>query len=173
MPPVSVRPLAPPIPARQVTSAEILHYREKKHAQDVRKFHVVRSFQLRPPRQSRVPRLAVHAADRAGRPSLAAAALRRDRGAAGGAAPVADFDQGSLQNFPFTRYIGTARWVKSHPKFGLTPGATAPYRIQNMIESEPGLIQEPRRTTVRFFPESTTLLLDAGLSFLGTGVICG
>jgi NitT/TauT family transport system substrate-binding protein len=122
-----------------------------------------------------------------------------------GATPIADFDQGSLQNFPFTGYIGTAQWVKSHPntvaaflkalnegqqladtdrqavetameqftgikpivaatmaidryplamdvpqlqrvadsmyEFGLTPGATAPYRIQNMIESEPGLIQ--------------------------------
>jgi NitT/TauT family transport system substrate-binding protein len=33
-----------------------------------------------------------------------------------GATPIADFDQGSLQNFPFTGYIGTAQWVKSHPK---------------------------------------------------------
>jgi NitT/TauT family transport system substrate-binding protein len=121
-----------------------------------------------------------------------------------GATPIADFDQGTLQNFPFTGYIGTAGWVKSRPntvaaflkaltegqqladtdrhavetamerytgikpivaatmavdsyplemdvpqlqrvadsmyEFGLTPGAKAPYRIQNMIESEPGLI---------------------------------
>jgi NitT/TauT family transport system substrate-binding protein len=32
-----------------------------------------------------------------------------------GAVPLADFDQGSLQDFPFTGYIGTARWVKTHP----------------------------------------------------------
>jgi len=32
-----------------------------------------------------------------------------------GATPIADFDQGSLQNFPFTGYIGSAQWVKSHP----------------------------------------------------------
>jgi NitT/TauT family transport system substrate-binding protein len=32
-----------------------------------------------------------------------------------GAVPIADFDQGSLQDFPFTGYIGTAQWVKSHP----------------------------------------------------------
>jgi NitT/TauT family transport system substrate-binding protein len=32
-----------------------------------------------------------------------------------GATPIADFDQGSLENFPFTGYIGTAQWVKSHP----------------------------------------------------------
>ena len=33
------------------------------------------------------------------------------------------------------------RVADSMYEFGLTPGATAPYRIQNMIESEPGLIQ--------------------------------
>jgi NitT/TauT family transport system substrate-binding protein len=32
-----------------------------------------------------------------------------------GAVPIADFDQGSLQDFPFTGYIGTTQWVKSHP----------------------------------------------------------
>ena len=29
-----------------------------------------------------------------------------------GAVPLADFDQGSMQNFPFTGYIGTAQWVQ-------------------------------------------------------------
>ena len=32
-----------------------------------------------------------------------------------GAVPIADFDQGSVQDFPFTGYMGTARWVKAHP----------------------------------------------------------
>ncbi|MGH3267023.1 MAG: ABC transporter substrate-binding protein [Trebonia sp.] len=32
-----------------------------------------------------------------------------------GAVPIADFDQGSVQNFPFTGYMGTAQWVKTHP----------------------------------------------------------
>jgi NitT/TauT family transport system substrate-binding protein len=32
-----------------------------------------------------------------------------------GALPLADFDQGSLQNFPFTGYIGTTQWVRAHP----------------------------------------------------------
>ena len=32
-----------------------------------------------------------------------------------GAVPLADFDQGSMQNFPFTGYIGTAQWVRTHP----------------------------------------------------------
>jgi NitT/TauT family transport system substrate-binding protein len=32
-----------------------------------------------------------------------------------GAVPIADFDQGSLENFPFTGYIGSAQWVQSHP----------------------------------------------------------
>ena len=32
-----------------------------------------------------------------------------------GAVPLADFDQGSMQDFPFTGYIGTAQWVRSHP----------------------------------------------------------
>jgi NitT/TauT family transport system substrate-binding protein len=32
-----------------------------------------------------------------------------------GATPMADFDQGSLQDFPFSGYMGTAQWVKSHP----------------------------------------------------------
>jgi NitT/TauT family transport system substrate-binding protein len=32
-----------------------------------------------------------------------------------GAVPLADFDQGSVQDFPFTGYIGTAQWVKTHP----------------------------------------------------------
>jgi NitT/TauT family transport system substrate-binding protein len=32
-----------------------------------------------------------------------------------GAVPIADFDQGSLQDLPFTGYIGTAQWVKAHP----------------------------------------------------------
>lgn len=32
-----------------------------------------------------------------------------------GAVTLADFDQGSLQNFPIGAYIGTAQWVQSHP----------------------------------------------------------
>jgi NitT/TauT family transport system substrate-binding protein len=32
-----------------------------------------------------------------------------------GAVPIADFDQGSVENFPFTGYIGTTQWVKAHP----------------------------------------------------------
>jgi NitT/TauT family transport system substrate-binding protein len=32
-----------------------------------------------------------------------------------GAEPLADFDQGSMQNFPFTGYIGTTQWVRAHP----------------------------------------------------------
>jgi NitT/TauT family transport system substrate-binding protein len=32
-----------------------------------------------------------------------------------GAVPLADFDQGSMQNFPFTGYIGTTQWVRTHP----------------------------------------------------------
>ena len=32
-----------------------------------------------------------------------------------GAMPLADFDQGSMQDFPFTGYIGTAQWVRDHP----------------------------------------------------------
>ena len=29
--------------------------------------------------------------------------------------PIADFDQGSLADFPFTGYVGSAPWVQSHP----------------------------------------------------------
>jgi NitT/TauT family transport system substrate-binding protein len=32
-----------------------------------------------------------------------------------GAVPIADFDQGSLEDFPFTGYIGATHWVQSHP----------------------------------------------------------
>jgi NitT/TauT family transport system substrate-binding protein len=32
-----------------------------------------------------------------------------------GATELADFDQGALQEFPFTGYIGTSKWVKAHP----------------------------------------------------------
>jgi NitT/TauT family transport system substrate-binding protein len=32
-----------------------------------------------------------------------------------GAVELADFDQGAVQNFPFTGYIGATSWVKSHP----------------------------------------------------------
>jgi NitT/TauT family transport system substrate-binding protein len=32
-----------------------------------------------------------------------------------GAVPLADFDQGSMQDFPFTGYIGAAAWVRAHP----------------------------------------------------------
>jgi NitT/TauT family transport system substrate-binding protein len=32
-----------------------------------------------------------------------------------GAVPLADFDQGSLESFPFTGYIGSTQWVKTHP----------------------------------------------------------
>ncbi|MGH3250688.1 MAG: ABC transporter substrate-binding protein, partial [Trebonia sp.] len=32
-----------------------------------------------------------------------------------GAVLVADFDQGSMQDFPFTGYIGTTQWVTAHP----------------------------------------------------------
>jgi NitT/TauT family transport system substrate-binding protein len=33
-----------------------------------------------------------------------------------GAVPLADLDQGSVQDFPFTGYIGTAQWVQAHPR---------------------------------------------------------
>lgn len=120
-----------------------------------------------------------------------------------GALPVADFDQGSLQDFPFSGYVGSTPWLVAHPdtvaafaralsegqqladtdrsavegameqythvppviadtmavdsypleidvpqlqrvadsmyEFGLTPGATAPYRVAGMIQPEPGL----------------------------------
>jgi NitT/TauT family transport system substrate-binding protein len=32
-----------------------------------------------------------------------------------GAVPLADFDQGSLENFPITTIVGSASWVQSHP----------------------------------------------------------
>jgi NitT/TauT family transport system substrate-binding protein len=32
-----------------------------------------------------------------------------------GAVPLADFDQGSAQDFPFTGYIGSTQWVRTHP----------------------------------------------------------
>jgi NitT/TauT family transport system substrate-binding protein len=32
-----------------------------------------------------------------------------------GAVPLADFDQGSMQNLPFTGYIGATHWVGTHP----------------------------------------------------------
>jgi NitT/TauT family transport system substrate-binding protein len=121
-----------------------------------------------------------------------------------GAVPIDDFDQGSLAEFPFTGYIGSEQWVKSHPntvaaflralsegqqladtdrqaveqamekytgikpivaatmaidsyplgidvpqlqrvadsmfEFGLTPGAKHPFKINGMIQSEPGMI---------------------------------
>ena len=123
-----------------------------------------------------------------------------------GAVPLADFDQGSLEDLPFTGYIGTAAWIHAHPntvaaflralaegqqladtdrsaveqamekytgitpiiadtmpldsyplqmdvpqlqrvpdsmfQFGLTPDATAPYQIINMIQDEPDLIRK-------------------------------
>jgi NitT/TauT family transport system substrate-binding protein len=33
-----------------------------------------------------------------------------------GAIQIADFDQGSVQNYPFTGYIGATSWVRSHPR---------------------------------------------------------
>ena len=35
-----------------------------------------------------------------------------------GAVPLADFDQGSMQDFPFTGYIGSTAWVRAHPHGG-------------------------------------------------------
>jgi NitT/TauT family transport system substrate-binding protein len=32
-----------------------------------------------------------------------------------GAVPIADFDQGALQDYPFTGYMGSTQWVKTHP----------------------------------------------------------
>jgi len=32
-----------------------------------------------------------------------------------GAVPIADFDQGSVQDLPFTGYISTTKWIKTHP----------------------------------------------------------
>jgi NitT/TauT family transport system substrate-binding protein len=33
-----------------------------------------------------------------------------------GATPIVDFDQGALEGFPLTGYLGAAQWVKSHPR---------------------------------------------------------
>jgi NitT/TauT family transport system substrate-binding protein len=32
-----------------------------------------------------------------------------------GAVQIADFDQGSVQDLPFTGYMGTTKWIKTHP----------------------------------------------------------
>jgi NitT/TauT family transport system substrate-binding protein len=32
-----------------------------------------------------------------------------------GAVPLADFDQGSMQDFPFTGYIAATQWARAHP----------------------------------------------------------
>jgi NitT/TauT family transport system substrate-binding protein len=32
-----------------------------------------------------------------------------------GAVPIADFDQGALEDYPFTGYIGDTQWVRTHP----------------------------------------------------------
>jgi NitT/TauT family transport system substrate-binding protein len=32
-----------------------------------------------------------------------------------GAVPLADFDQGALENFPIGAYVGTDQWISSHP----------------------------------------------------------
>jgi NitT/TauT family transport system substrate-binding protein len=33
-----------------------------------------------------------------------------------GAVPLADFDQGALENFPIGAYVGTDQWITGHPK---------------------------------------------------------
>jgi NitT/TauT family transport system substrate-binding protein len=32
-----------------------------------------------------------------------------------GAVPLADFDQGNMEDFPFSGYIGTTQWLRAHP----------------------------------------------------------
>ena len=56
-----------------------------------------------------------------------------------GVMPLADVDQGSMQNFPFTGYIGSTAWVRTHAStVAAFLGALAEGQ---MVQPEPGLIR--------------------------------
>ena len=55
-----------------------------------------------------------------------------------GAVPLTDFDQGSMQNFPFTGYIGATQWVRTHSS---TVAAFLRALAEGQELAEPGLIR--------------------------------
>jgi NitT/TauT family transport system substrate-binding protein len=83
-----------------------------------------------------------------------------------GAVPLADFDQGSLQNLPFTGFFGSAKWVESHPE-------TVAAFLRALTEGQVAASARPARLRPKWasspnFRKSTTFIVDAGLSFVGT-----
>ena len=77
-----------------------------------------------------------------------------------GAVPLADFDQGSLQDLPFTGFFGTGRWVETHPATvaaflrALTEG-------QRLADTDRAAVEAAMRTYTGISPlVSDTMALD-------------
>jgi NitT/TauT family transport system substrate-binding protein len=57
-----------------------------------------------------------------------------------GAVPLADLDQGALQNFPFTGYIGSTQWLQAHPHT-VAAFLRALYQGQELADSDRGAVE--------------------------------
>jgi NitT/TauT family transport system substrate-binding protein len=76
-----------------------------------------------------------------------------------GAVPLADFDQGSLQNFPIGAYIGTRQWVQQHPNT-VAAFLRALEEGQQVADSDRGAVEtglENPKNTGGFAPPPTAL----------------
>jgi NitT/TauT family transport system substrate-binding protein len=58
-----------------------------------------------------------------------------------GATRLADFDQGSMQNFPIGVYIGTSKWVTSHPNT-IAAFLRPPQKGQQRADTDRGQVEQ-------------------------------
>jgi NitT/TauT family transport system substrate-binding protein len=78
-----------------------------------------------------------------------------------GATPIADLDQGSLENFPFTGYMGTSQWVKSHPET-VAAFLTALNEGQQMADTDRSAVEAALEKYMNITPiVAATMSLDS------------
>lgn len=77
-----------------------------------------------------------------------------------GAVPIADFDQGALQDYPFTGYLGSAQWVRSHPST-VAAFLRALIKGQQLADTDRGAVEQALENRVHVTPiVAATMSLD-------------
>lgn len=87
-----------------------------------------------------------------------------------GAVKLADFNQGSLQNFPIGAYIGTTQWVRSHPNTvaaflralqqGQQIADTDRAAVENAVEKDTVPVPTPKIIASTMTLDSYPLVMD-------------
>jgi len=84
-----------------------------------------------------------------------------------GALPIADFDQGSMQNFPIGAYIGTSQWVQQHPNT-VAAFLRALQEGQQVADTDRAAVEEGVVVNTKMLGQAATSQLQAATMTINT-----